>query len=435
MKRFLSTIVLGGFFVFNLVMGYAYAGEVDLLLQKLVEKGVLSAGEAQQIGTETKEQVKKEIAEGKYSSLPAWVQNTKLKGDFRLRYEWDKDKAQRDNSRARIRVRLGVESKINNKLKMAVGIAPGKPSDPRSRNVTLGGDNSSSTLNTEGAAKQVILDYAYAEYAPFSWATLFGGKFQNPLWRPHDAFWKGDITPEGGAANVSYKLNSKVGLFLNEMFFVLKNDSRTDNRPYMNVLQPGLDLAINDKLSLRAALSNNIFMGIKSRPPFANSSASNTRDSAGNLKYNYNSIQPALELSMKEPLAHVLPSINLPYAAIFGDYVYNYSKNTRGESQPARGGYQCGLKFGNEKVNDWGQWQGKLVYSKLSRDCWPDVFTDSDRYGGKTNSQAWESILSYGLGKNTWLELDYYYATSLIQATNLGKAPAHVLQVDWNMKF
>ena len=40
-----------------------YAGEIDLLLQKLVEKKVLTPGEAQEILAETREEVKKEIAE------------------------------------------------------------------------------------------------------------------------------------------------------------------------------------------------------------------------------------------------------------------------------------------------------------------------------------------------------------------------------------
>ena len=87
MKKFLTAFVLGGFIALNLGMCFSYAGEIDLLLQKLVDKGVLTAGEAQQIGTETKEQVKSEIAKGKYSSLPEWVQNIKMKGDFRVRYQ------------------------------------------------------------------------------------------------------------------------------------------------------------------------------------------------------------------------------------------------------------------------------------------------------------------------------------------------------------
>ncbi|MDP2830633.1 MAG: putative porin, partial [Candidatus Omnitrophota bacterium] len=98
-----------------------------------------------------------------------------------------------------------------------------------------------------------------------------------------------------------------------------------------------------------------------------------------------------------------------------------------------RGGYDIGVKFGDEKVSDWSKWQAKLVYSKLGRDSWLDILTDNNRYGGTTNSKAFEAILEYGLGKNTSLVFDYYYAKSL-NKINSG-APEQRFQADWNLKF
>ncbi|HOU36942.1 MAG TPA: hypothetical protein PK562_06700, partial [Candidatus Omnitrophota bacterium] len=40
----------------------AFGGEIDLLVDKLVEKGVLTQGEAQQLITETKEEVRQQNA-------------------------------------------------------------------------------------------------------------------------------------------------------------------------------------------------------------------------------------------------------------------------------------------------------------------------------------------------------------------------------------
>ena len=87
MRKFAVMSVLACFMCMAVGVSISQAGEIDLLLQKLVEKGVLTGAEAQQVKTETQEQVKKEIAQGKFSSLPAWVMNTKLKGDVRLRYQ------------------------------------------------------------------------------------------------------------------------------------------------------------------------------------------------------------------------------------------------------------------------------------------------------------------------------------------------------------
>jgi hypothetical protein len=360
---------------------------------------------------------------------PDWVQNIKLKGDVRTRYEWDKNKGQQDNSRARIRARIGIEAKVNNKLKAGIGIATGRTSDPRSRDITLG---NSSTANTPGSPKDIILDYAYGQYTPVKWFTLTAGKFQNPLWQPFDVFWDNDITEEGFGVNLSHKLNAKVDLFLNDLFYVMKNDSRTDKQTFLEALQPGVNWAVNDKTSLKGALTYYLFESVKGAQKFSDSkSGTAPYASSGNTLvngryiYNYNALQPSFELSLKKPF-HGL----LPYAALFGDYIYNVSRVSKGAS-----GYDIGIKFGAEKVSDWKQWQGKLAYSVLGRNSRLDILTDNNRYGGNTNSRAFETIFEFGLGKNTTLVLDYYASESLTKTDATGYAPEQLFQVDWNLKF
>ena len=60
MKMFFKAVTAVCLFSLSLGAYPSFAGEIDLLLQKLVDKNVLTAGEAQQISTETKEQVKAE---------------------------------------------------------------------------------------------------------------------------------------------------------------------------------------------------------------------------------------------------------------------------------------------------------------------------------------------------------------------------------------
>lgn len=441
MRKLVTLLVLSGFISLGLAINPSYASEVDALLQKLIDKGVLTSSEAQEIRTETNEQIAKtdKQKEEDYKKLtkdnmPDWVKNVKLKGDFRLRYEWDKDKGAEDNSRVRLRARVGVEAQVNNKLKMAVGIATGTPNDPRSRNITLGSDANSSYYNTPGSPKTVVLDYAYAEYKPIDDLTLVGGKIQNPLWRPMDVFWKGDITPDGFGVNFTHKLSPKVDIFFNDLNYFMKNDSNLDKQVFLNAFQPGVKIAINNNTTLKAAFGYNLFSNVKGSAAFNNAgtrtnSGVSGKGTAANGKYlyNYNSVEPTAELSFKDPFCGLFP-----YAAMFGDYMYNVSLPS---SATGAGGYQAGVKFGRENVSNWGEWKVQLTYSKLGRDCWLDIFTDSDRYGGKTNSQAYEADFLYGLGKNTWLELDYYYSRSLTKSATTGFTPEHVLQVDWNMKF
>jgi len=89
----------------------SHAAEVDVLINKLVEKGILSQQEAglllkemqkegarqditvketaEQVAKETAEKmVKKEAANGKWASVPEWVNRIHFKGDFRLRYQY-----------------------------------------------------------------------------------------------------------------------------------------------------------------------------------------------------------------------------------------------------------------------------------------------------------------------------------------------------------
>lgn len=426
----MRVFLISGWLIASLFLtgAYSWAAEtdVDRLLEFLIKEKVITQEKATEFRADlaVKKQEEKQPAQ-----VPDWVQNIKLKGDVRTRYEWDKNKGQQDNSRARIRARIGIEGKVNNKLKAGIGIATGNTSDPRSRDITLG---NSSTANTPGAPKGIILDYAYGQYTPFKWLTLTAGKFQNPLWQSIDVLWDNDITPEGFGINLTHKLNPKVNLFFNNLFYVLKNDSRTDKQPFLEALQSGVSLDVNDRVNLKSALTYYFFQSVKGAQKF-NDSKSGTAPyaSSGNslvggaYKYNYNSLQLTSEVSFKEPFSGLFP-----YASLFGDYIYNVSNVGTGA-----GGFDLGLKFGNEKVSDWRQWQAKLVYSKLGRDSRLDILTDNNRYGGNTNSKAFEAIFEFGLGKNTSIVLDYYASQSLTKTSATRYAPEQLFQADWNLKF
>ena len=407
-------------------LSFAIESDVDRLLELLVEKKVLTREDANAFRAEVAMQKQEEKPA---PVMPSWLENTKLKGDVRVRYEWDKNKGLQDNSRARIRARLGVESKISNKFKLGIGMATGRTNDPRSRDITLG---NSSSPNTPGSGKDIILDYAYGQYTPVKWFTLTAGKFQNNLWQNLDIFWDNDLTPEGFGFNLSHKLNANLDLFFNDLFFALKNDSRTDKQAFLEAAQPGFRWGITKNTGLKGAVAYYHFKSVKSARRFSDSrggavpyAGSGNTILGGRYKYNYDSFQPTFELSFKEPLQGLVP-----YLAIFGDYIRNVSHIPTGA-----GGFDVGLKFGAEKVSDFKQWQAKIVYAKLGRDCWLDILTDNNRYGGATNSESIEGILEFGLGKYVSLVMDYYATWSLTKAVGTDYAPEQLLQVDWNLRF
>jgi hypothetical protein len=326
-------------------------------------------------------------------------------------------------------LRAGFETKINDQMKVGFGLATNS-GDPRSTNVTLGKD---STANTPGSFKNISLDYAYGQYSPTTWLTITGGKFKNPLWMPHNLVWDNDMNPEGANFQMDYRLNPYFGFFMNGEVFFLNYDSGNGSNSVMFAIQPGFKYSPKDWLDIKAAAGGFFFNQIQGYSKFSKW-ATNSVDAGGNYKYNYNSFYSALELGVRDPLKS-FPMLGkyIPYMALFGEFTYNPDPET------GNGGYEYGLKFGDEKVGDWGQWQARINYDKLGRDAFLDIFPDSDRYNGRTNMQSYEFNLEYGLGKNASLALNYHWADSLSAQTSGGaigsKIPQQLVLLDWNLKW
>ncbi len=401
-----------------LMPGLCFAGEIDILVNKLVEKGVLSHGEAQEIITETKEEVRAQIAAGTSDMLPGWLQRTKLKGDLRLRYQYsDTDgDSKSGRHRERVRFRLGLESKVNEQWTVLAGLATGS-SDPRSTNQTM-----QDTFSTKG----INLDYAYAVYAPAGWLNLYGGKMKRKpiLWEPTDLLWDGDVNPEGVAFTIENSLD-QLDLFMNSGFFILDESSSKSNEPYMAYVQPGMEWEMTDNVKLKAALTGYIVHTKNyNMDNSADTNSKNTLDSTLH-RYDYDSVSPAVELKIREPLNGIVP-----YFSCFGEYINANDPNSENS------GYAVGFKLGDKKVKKKGNWQAKYIYRKLERDAWFDALPDSDAYDGETNVKGHEVAFKYGLSKNVELGLDYYHMNPIKDLGSQYKnREQDVVQVDCVMKF
>ncbi len=408
--RKIPFIVIFGVLLSLLNLQKLYAGEMDILVNKLVEKGILTPVEAQHVLDETKKEAAREISKGKYSSLPEWVQKMKLKGDLRLRYQWDKEKSKAQRHRGRYRFRLGAETKVLDNVKVGFGLATGG-SDPRSTN---------QTMTDSFQTPDIRLDYAYAEYKVFPYLILYGGKFhrKSVLWQPSDLLWDGDINPEGGALVIKERLSADLRITLEGGALVLNESSKDTSDPAMYFIQPVLTWAINKDVSLKSAFAYYGFSGIKGKS-LEHSSNSNTGSAFG-LVYNYNTINPSFELDIKEPFSGIVP-----FFGFFGEYVYNPDPDSDNK------GYLLGFKAGNKKVREKGQWQIKYMFRRLEKDAWLDIFPDSDFYGGETNAKGHEAIFEYGLAKNVIFGVDYYYSKNIKGE----RIPDNTLQVDLVLKF
>ncbi len=428
-KKFLTMLVS----VMMLFTGRVFASDVDILLQKLVEKGVLSAGEAQEIKTETEEQVKKDVAEGKSSSLPQWVQNVKMKGDFRLRYQNDHvNENADDRNRGRIRLRLGTDYKANDKLLISAGLATGL-SDTGGSTVNKDYIRSTNQTFTDSFSKHPIdLDYAYAKYMATPWLNVIGGKvlLKDALWEPGDLMWDTDITPEGVVLDVSKQLNPATIFFVKGDFLVLQEDASKKDDVLFHV-QPGIIYSFNDRISLKAALAYDDFeVGHSTGHPALKGSSASNSWSAGTTctpRQDITNIMPAFQLTINTPFKDFNLFADVPQLNFFGEYV----KNMLTDAKPHNEGYMVGLGLGAASIANHGDWQISYNYASLEKDAVLDILPDSDRMGGKTDIEGHELIFQYGLAKNTWLSFDIY-RTQMLESPH---TPEGVVQVDWNMKF
>jgi hypothetical protein len=375
------------------------AGEVDILVEKLVEKGVLSKQDANVILRETKVEAEKERSEtiaatkealmtGKdapymlASALPNWIKNTAVKGDFRLRYEsTERDRSterdsKTDRHRGRYRFRIGFDTKINDKVNVIYGLASGG-SDPRSTN---------QSFTDSFETPDLRLDYAYASYAPFDWMKLMAGQMKNPLWRPGGSYlWDGDIRPQGIAAQMNHKFGG-VEVFMTSGFFVLDELSKDSNDPTMWAFQPGYKVSLGKSVYFKNALTIYEFSNVEGAQ-FENSAGTNSVDIADDLTEDYDAYVVSGELGCKTGISF------MPYAAAYGEYINNIT------TSDSDSGHGIGIKFGHEKVKK-GLWKAGLSYHRLERDAWLDVLPDSDTYGGSTNVKAIIAKLTYGLMDN-----------------------------------
>ena len=107
--------------LFSLGASLCVADQTDMLLEKLVEKEILTESEAADIKTEVeKEQETRKTdveteADAVTKDIPDWIKNSKLKGYLRTRYDtmdregWS-DEGRDERGRGRIAWRLGFES-------------------------------------------------------------------------------------------------------------------------------------------------------------------------------------------------------------------------------------------------------------------------------------------------------------------------------------
>jgi polyhydroxyalkanoate synthesis regulator phasin len=405
------------------VQSWAAATQVDSLIQKLVDKGILDKQEARELKMEIAEDAKVINEDAAKAVVPDWVKNTKIKGDVRVRYQYERRANDTESrTRGRSRFRLGLENTPAPQWKLGAGLASAAVDknsattvdDPRSTNVSFEDSFSRGTIR---------LDYAFAEYKPIEWAKIIAGKYSKTdyLWTTSDMLWDTDINPAGASVHLDHKFNDFFSGFANAGAWVIDENNKADRvDPFVMYSQAGLK-AKEGMFDATVAGVYYGFNGVKGATLDATQSSNTLVGSV--LKYDYDSIGVAAEVGVKKPI-EMLPVERL---AIFADYIQNITNSI----EDGKRGWAAGVKIGDEKVAGPRQWQLKYQYTSLGKDAFPDAFPDSDRLGGATDVKGNEWELQYGLTKNVSLGLDYYRDMRIKTTKN----PQTIVQADLNLKF
>lgn len=419
MRKVISAMLTGFLILCFAATSRAATTEVDALIEKLVQKGILTKQEAIDLKGEIVQDAKTLREEGLKESLPKWVQDMKLKGDLRVRYQGEHRDSTNARHRGRVRFRLGLETSVNEKVKVAAGLATGS-GDSRSTNQTFLNNNEK---------PDVRLDYAYAQYNPGDWLSLAGGIIPRPFWNPKDLIFDTDINFQGTGANFKKKFNDNWEVFFNTGFFILEEDLQDTIDPYMYAGQSGFTYKPTADIALKLAGAYYAFDNIKDNNRFAQHSANTNTYVPGTTRYayDYDAYGSGAEFALSNPLGLSW----IPQFALFGEYIKNPNADEHDE------GFLAGAMIGDKKIAGPGQWQASYNYRRLERNAVLDIFPDSDFYGGATHVQGHETTLSYGLGKNVSVDFDYYHSAPIGgEEVDTREATAEdLVQADLNVRF
>ncbi len=367
--------------------------EVDILLNKLVEKGTLTGVEAGQIRreiAETKEVRNKQVAKEILPDNWAW------KGDVRLRNEYrDQSGESRENfNRQRIRARFGAEGKVNDELKAGFRLATGSATDPRSTNQTFDGTF---------AKKSVFVDLAYLTYAPelpVGRTSLTGGIFENPFWVPSPMAFDSDLSWAGAVTKYAYDVGIPATAtgFLTGGVFPIEDDLAGRSAVMFSgqtgvVLTPWISELESPEYQKNFKVTGALAYHDMQNVVDSGATIANTVTTTGIS----NTIPQAEDFDMLNANFEVASQ----FAGIPVSTYFDWITNTAAPGD--RNGFNTGLKVGKAK-NPWSLtdgWEAGFFYQRLGMDAAFDGFTDSDFNGGGTNNEGFAYWATLAVLKNT----------------------------------
>jgi hypothetical protein len=462
------------------------------------------------VRNEIRDQLKQEVlAQAKEegwaapNAVPDWASRISIEGDIRLRYQTDNFASDNttpaayalaadqgslasatraldyslvdangvptgntlnDQSRWRVRARLGVLARISGQVSAGLRLATGNTGDRVSTNQTLGQNLNKYTF---------VVDRAYLRLTPLASLTVTGGRIPNP-WLSTDLMWDDDLNFEGVAATWESQRAGAFRPFATIGYFPIQGESEPktpDGRDLVGV-QLGATWIRSPMNRMRFALAAYDFRDFEGRrePDSAYDTISSAPATAdyGSSQYESGLRQKGNTLfatnasvdnnqSYYFGLASKFRPLNLTgvwdlgywdpvHVLLSADYVINTAFD-RAEIRRRTGrdlgadasatAWRLGVTVGMPSIKLRDDWNAYVVYKRIGSDAMPDAFNDSDFGLGGTNLKGYTLGFNWGLDYRTTVGLKYISANSIASPTLVSgdKFGVDTLQLDLAVKF
>ena len=439
----------------------------DPLIDKLEQKGILSATEAAELRNESLTDQTNLV-----NSIPAskWkisdsIKSIQLYGDFRLRYEYrgvdnllGASSSTYYRERFRYALRIGLRGDLFDDW--SYGIRLETSNSPRSPWVTFGNNTTSGSASpSDKNASGIYVGQAFLNWHPESWYEMAAGRMPMPIYTT-PMVWSANINPEGAYEKLKMSIDD-VDLFAGFAQFDYENPNPGTYFPtsdaFVLAWQAGATVKLPKDMFFKMAPVLYTYTGVTGvgnglNGPFVgqgNAAGANPGIPGGTASYNEEGINDLLVLEVPAEFDFKIPNTFLGnlQARVFGDFGYNFEGDDRASAAynanpgaftglhgPVNGqnkAFQAGFGIGSAGPV-YGPTQGLVYGSTSKRNTWEarvfwqhieqyslDVnLLDSDFFEGRANLQGVYSAFAYSFTDAIIGTVRYGYASRI--NNNLG---------------
>ena len=357
----------------------AQAQSADALIDKLVDKGILTVDEAKDLRDEADKNFN--TAFQTKTGMPDWVTGYKISGSVRGRYEQfsGDNQAMIDRTRLRYRLLFGVTVNMLDNMeagfRLGSGDAKGSGGNPLSQ---------SSTFTGNWSDKNIYIDTAYGKWTAINsggWLlSTTVGKMENPFNFTYMVF-DPDLTPEGAVLQGGYTFNDKQNIACTGGAFVLQELAASTHDPFLWGGQIQWNSKWTEKWS--SSLGVGAFAIVS---PEQLTAANALTINQGNTRYQYNQAVPGgttTVTALRYGYTPIIADASVTYTLeSFPLYTGTFPIKLSGEamnnpSAPKdNNGYWVGVTFGKSGTKK--TWDISYRYEYLGADAWYDQLTDDD---------------------------------------------------------